>query len=830
MRRTRWLCILMLLPIAALADIKTLTSDSLPYYVPSTMDGDTIRFTGDVSSTTHGIYTHTGVDSLVVQLQGNTLTFGTSGADNCIGMCLARRLFNAVSLGRYTIENYRRGFVATPEHSGAVDTIYALLYMSASTDSSADCKVAIYNASTGAYVGASSEVTIYGGQDGWVAFPVSGTLNITGSTEYRFSIWGEAYTAGSFYVCRHKDAGGSYQSISATYGAWPDPWGSGYATTSGYNLCMYAAYTPSGEGPTEYFGEQGARTDDTTWYYPQGIKIEGPGAIVWAGDSASNGNTCLALEGGWGVTITDVDMYIGGYNGKCIQGTGTRTLTGGSSSYTYYSGSKNGRIEIDGGTYTSGVWGYNSRCSYDGVVIHCASPDSFKTFYPAGTTDPEDRDTSGFTFKVHGVRVVNSPGQGIVFAEGKNHAYYDTVEVDARNYRYTYPTDSFCQGSSNAFCMMTSWSWPGADFHHNYLVAGTDYGGADGGFEIEGTTASCANPAKWHHNYINVHRGPEQHYTQLTAKGFKIRPFPWQTRADPNVGLHIYNNEIHVYAMNDWENEPSYGPTVSGFYIFSHLFDDVDSCVVIENNYIRAIVLDTTLRILPDDDPPIEIEANGFKVMGNETYNHFTIRNNRIESNDEFYRFGGFDGGGDYWDIGPDTCIAIDTADGPDYVHAIQVGSRDGNQNRCCNVIADCYWSPDTVWTLWQFTSGAGDKSSYIGRTIQVTVHDSTGSPLPGASVTVVNAYSQEVVEKTTNVSGRADSLVTIAWYSYDQGDSTGFGPMTVTAEYGEDEVSDTITVTPTNYEITLTLGESQAGEGQSAPRRRRLGRIQGGY
>ena len=548
--------------------------------------------------------------------------------------------------------------------------------------------------------------------------------------------------------------------------------------------------TDNGAG---HMGIRVARSNGPT----QNVVIKG-GWVIHGGNDSSNRNACIELAGCNGVLIDSVSTIVYGTNGKCLTSVPQegRVITATNGTVTSWRGtSKN--VEIRGGRYISYVTGYSSRCSYDGAVIHLAGK--------SAVTGSE------YNFKVHDLSVENAPCQGIV-TYGVVHVYGCTVTVDSRNFMYTYPSSQFCQSQANAYCILARLVNEGSMFYDNVLLAGETYYGADGGFEVEGCLGTAAKPIMFYNNYMKIHRGWDVYYgSTIRAKGFKIRradetdPFTGDSY-NGNRHIRIYNNDINVYAHTDTVNYKAYGPGASAFYLLPHI-DRNDSDVVIENNHIRAIVLDDNSYIYN-----AEILATAFEFMAGDAIKQYTIRNNRMESNDAFYRYGGYDPGGRNYLCYNDTLIAIDTAAGPTTQYSIKFWPGDIGTALTDNYIKDSYYVPDTLWKVIKFRPGMSNGEITLQRTLNVYVRGNNNLPVVNAACSLWNDYDRLVVAGITDSGGHVSGVVSFLYESINNADSLAFNDFRIKAVKGTDVVTNstfTVEPGPAGGTDTLTLSNT---------------------
>ncbi|MEW5924481.1 MAG: hypothetical protein AB1746_10885, partial [Candidatus Zixiibacteriota bacterium] len=530
---------------------------------------------------------------------------------------------------------------------------------------------------------------------------------------------------------------------------------------------------------------------------PQNVTVKG-GWIIHAGSSTTNRNNCIELAGCTQILIDSVSTIVNGTNGKCLTSVppeGREIVATNGTATSWRSSNKN--VEIRGGRYRSNVVGYTSRCMYDGATIHLGAKTAV-----SGTD---------YNFKVHDLVIENAPCQGIV-AYGVSKIYNCTITVDSRNFMYTYPTDNFCHSQANAFCILARLADAGSEFHDNVLLAGTNYYGADGGFEVEGCIGTAAAPIRFYDNYINVHRGWDVYYgNTVRAKGFKMRVADEYnaTNGDsysPNKYIRITGNNINVYACTDTVNYKAYGPIVSGFYIAPHYLRN-DESVIIENNRINSIVLDDHTYVGSS-----AVQSASFELLLHDDLDEYTIRYNRLISNDAFYRFGGYDGGGRSFSFYEDTLIAVDTAKGPTVQYSVRFWPGDIGTPLTDNYIKDSYYVPDTLWKLIEFRPAMTTGEVTLQRTLDMYVRGNNNLPVVNAACSVWNDYNRLVLSGITDSGGRVSGVVSYLYESVSSGDSLAFNDFRIKAVKGTDVANiGTFTVGPgpAGGTDTLTLNNT---------------------
>jgi len=180
------------------------------------------------------------------------------------------------------------------------------------------------------------------------------------------------------------------------------------------------------------------------------------GGMIYHDGSLGNHNNCMYMAGVNDLYIENTDMRIVGDNGHCI-------FTPSISSPGNYN------VEISGGHYRSDVTKYTSRCNYDGCALVLEN-----TF----------ADIGDYHFKIHGMRLVTGPSQGMYLAGRSGHTcftevYSCTLSADARNLMYT-SGNVTCHSAANPYLISGTRLAPGSSIHDNVLQSGTSYGGSRG--------------------------------------------------------------------------------------------------------------------------------------------------------------------------------------------------------------------------------------------------------------------------------------------------------------------------------------------------------------
>jgi hypothetical protein len=501
---------------------------------------------------------------------------------------------------------------------------------------------------------------------------------------------------------------------------------------------------------------------------PRNIIVKG-GYIIHSPSSHTDttiaNNLCIRL-GGNAIKLENVNAVAGGYNGKCLTGAGYD-------------------LEISGGSYSSNVVSYRSRCLFDALIIGFELP-----FDAAFAAD------SGYSYnaQVHNVKMLNIPHVGIRMDGGADaqygiyKVYACSILVDARNDRYSSYSGT-CYSSSNPYGIALQRIGPGSEIYDNTVLSGTTHGGGRG-ILIETALGTPDNYVKVYNNYIDIHEGPNAEYDETHMETHSLR-----LRNDCQY-LHVYNNTVIGTGDAD-TGTPSYGRAIAALrYTFEGAYGGVYSHNIIENNIFRvksltsgvtayAVCFDAVL--LPDTT--------------------FISRNNRIESDNVGVKYGDVNNGAKSIRLYGDTINLYTPSYSP---KTFVVGHLCNNWDCTGNLAANCVYegaASDDDINFSCLTSATLELG--LQRTISIKVNGSNGLPVTGASVWCINAYGDTAFSGTTDGSGYANGLATYRWEANRSADSTAYNNFTLKTKKGNDSASVLHTVSATSTAPTLILSNT---------------------
>ncbi|MCP4580772.1 MAG: T9SS type A sorting domain-containing protein [candidate division Zixibacteria bacterium] len=538
---------------------------------------------------------------------------------------------------------------------------------------------------------------------------------------------------------------------------------------TGHNIVLNLGNDTLSFGTGNGNGNYGLRFFGTGYNHASNIKVIG-GTILHSSSSGSaSGNMGIRLSGGSNLYFENTKVIVKGVNGHCVERP--------SSGYGAWN------VEFNGGRWTSEVTGYNSRCQYDGAAAR---------LYSSLTSLSGD----DYHFKIHGVNLTKSPGQGIII-QGMTHVYDCTLTVDARNDFYTYPSGGVCNSSANAFAIIAQILDAGSTIHDNVIRAGDEYLGCDGGVLLQISRGTAANPVEIYNNDIVIHRGHDQYYWDLNSKAFKSRY--------ANKHVNIHDNIFKVQVGNT--ANPAYGVNGTAVDVVSAWDSGCDwaagrypdSFLVYENNYIEVEALDGTFegargaRFAITDD-------NGYTWEGGGNI----WRNNHIKTVEHGHQIGGYDNWGECNKmIIEDDIIEYASNSYGREQYAFRIGF---DLNSIGNIARDISFLGGASETDIHFAGGSGERTIALQRTLNVLVLGNNDCPVIGADVTVTNNYGRTVLTGTTSAIGQVLGEVTYHYEAEDGPDSTNFNDFTVTVNRSGETKQTIITVNSASASATLRL------------------------
>ncbi len=509
------------------------------------------------------------------------------------------------------------------------------------------------------------------------------------------------------------------------------------------------------------------------------IKIVGGTILHNPSDTTVEYNRCLVFAGGRDYLIDNTDLIVRGFNGSCIG-----YLTG-----SYF----NRNIEFSGGKWTSEVTAYTSRCDYDGA---CAN---------FGGTAPSAYD---YHWKIHDVALVQSPGQGICI-NGLSYIYDCSITVDARNDFYSYYSEGVCASAANSFAIIGSELVAGSEIHDNVILAGEQYQGCDGGLLLQVSRGTPANHIMVYGNYISIHRGWDAHYGPMNPKGIKTRYH--------NRFVDIFNNEIYIHVGQTYRS--AYGPNGIGIEVITRFDEDSDwidgrvpdSFVVIENNYIEVVALDSDVdeaqcsRLTCPEDPSVYLWDEAGMVW---RYNHLVTPM-------WAHHFGGYDGDAQNVTVIGDTISFSDSPWGAATKRSFFMGyAYEGRGNRA----VDCCFLNGATDTAIGFKYSGGEHTLTLQKTLRVRVLGNNGYPVSNAQVSVLNNYGQTVLSGLSDAQGAIAGVVSYLYRAEDGPDSLYFNQFGVTTFKSSDTSTTMHTVSAHSSDVILVLAETPGEDSGSGP------------
>jgi len=472
---------------------------------------------------------------------------------------------------------------------------------------------------------------------------------------------------------------------------------------------------------------------------------------------------CVCVMGGSSdITITNVDMLITGYDGHNVQ----------------LPASPIPNYIITGGTLLDRNYGYTSRISNDGVSIW-----------------------AGYGNLTLNGAIVDSWGHG-VYVGGVSQIYNCSIMVDARNDLYEYPTNNTAFTSLGAGCIDMYVCEVGTTVHDNILVAGSENEGCAGAIGVTHCTGTAENPIEIYNNYMNFHRGGDDHYgPTVTVRPYKQR---WM-----NKHIHFHDNTIIV------STHPDSGAHAAAWSFRAEGIDMLwvsaadgsegtfrDSFTVIENNRIFAYALDTGCEAVgirlavrgEDEVPPFD-----WVGAGN------IIRNNYYEVAHSAIEFGKGDGGicqGVL--IQGDTVALTDSGVVGSPFYPWKSGDYSGGISEN-NILRDITYIGSINETNIEWDPANDGDEMFYERTLQVNVRGNNDSLIANATVRVYNYDSTLADTGTTGSYGYLKDMVTY-YYAAEAVADTSYSPFNIEVSVGSYTGDSVVTVGWNTGSIEITL------------------------
>jgi len=452
-------------------------------------------------------------------------------------------------------------------------------------------------------------------------------------------------------------------------------------------------------------------------------------------------------------------------------------------------------LVISGGRLVDHIDGFTNRCQNTGISIF-----------------PSSGSYSG-SFTIHDVTI--DTWAHAIAGGGLIEVYNCSLLIDAKNDLYTYPSGATCYSSIGPGGVGLWKPAAGTKVHDNVIVAGSENEGCSGGISISYGEGTAENPIEIYNNKVTLHRGPDDCYGGVTAKGYKQR---WG-----NKHIHVYDNEFYVSAHSDSGSHAlAWGHACEGIDIcfttsaYGEEGDYCDSFTVIENNHIEAVALNsgargTGMRLSVRN----ELHDYDFVGAGN------VFRHNYFGSSTSGVEFGKGDCGlcNSVVLIG-DTIATIGTVDA-DY-HTYESGDLSGPS--VGNIVRDmvCLGEAADTNIYWDIY-GEGSDLRYE-RTIELAIAGNNGLPVSGATVHIwpkqdyadSTNNNEAVTDKVTGSSGLVYDTLPYYWIEWEKASDSSYNPYRFRAVKDNDTVwgslnlLDTSTVEGEYVIDTLTLGETQ--------------------
>jgi hypothetical protein len=519
----------------------------------------------------------------------------------------------------------------------------------------------------------------------------------------------------------------------------------------------------TGGGDSNY----GVRTSGPTSRRPYKIKVVGGTVLHQPSDTSANHNRCLVV-GSIATTFENVKATVRGLNGQVM-----------------YGGDVYG-LRVIGGTYTSYVTGFDSRCNYDAPVVKLDN----LTTYANVSALPGDT----LHVMIDGLTIDNGPHMGIAimgrdWADG-NLGYAEikncNIRTDGRNDMYL-SYDGLCHSASNPYALSLKNVGPGTSAHHNTITSGTNYAGCRG-ILVERGRGTVSNAVKIYKNTVDIHEGPDVEYPTAPVHALRIRFGPLHIDVDSNTFIATADNNTSTTSMNDNINMIRISNEGNGI-------EQAD--VRLRNNRIEARSLSASgVTISAVNFDQIEVAASS------------TFENNYIASSGTIYEIGGYNGEAPGNVIIGDTVSFLSPQLSP---KTWVVGYLSLNYDCSGNIARDVTYLGGTSDKDIHFAND-GICDLKLQRTMKVNVIGNNGLTVSGAQVTVTNGYNQTVLSGLTS-NGVLSGPVTYWYESRGGADSVSFGTFRVKVKKGSDSTMFDHVVSAISLLPVLTLLNT-AGEG----------------
>lgn len=451
------------------------------------------------------------------------------------------------------------------------------------------------------------------------------------------------------------------------------------------------------------------------------------------------------------ITITDVDMYITGWDGHNYihRDQGIDTLT------------------ISGGKMTNRVVGFTNRCASTGISILISNKNNSEVV-------------------IHDV-IIDTWAHGIA-AGGQVEIYNCSLLVDVKNDLYSYPSGYTCYSSLGVGGIGLWGMTAGTKIHDNIIVAGIENEGSSGGISTSYSVGTPQNPIEIYNNYINIHRGPDDNYNGVTAKPYKQR---WS-----NKHIHIYDNTFIATAHTDSGSHAlAWGDACEGIDLgftsaaYGSEGSFVDSFTVFERNHIEAYALNSAAK-----GTGIRLTVRNENLGDNYTFSGAgnVFRNNYWGGSNSGIEFGKSDGGQcNSVLMTGDTIATIGSVD-PNY-HTYESGDWAGPS--VDNIVRDIVYLGEAYDTdiSWDPSASATGSDISFERTLQILAMGNNDTAIVNASYSVKDKFNQIVASGFTNSNG-IDTAFIKYYHAFMSVDDTNYNDFNIIVE--QDGHSDSTTLT----------------------------------
>ena len=500
---------------------------------------------------------------------------------------------------------------------------------------------------------------------------------------------------------------------------------------------------------------------------PYNIKVVGGTILHQPNNTTANRGRCIVI-GGNNCSFENVKATVRGINGQVMYGA---DIYG---------------VRVIGGTFTSLVTGFDSRCNYDSPVVK----------FDGLTSNANVSALPGDTLHVliDGLTIDNGPHMGIAimgrdWADG-NLAYAEikncSIRTDGRNSLYT-DYSGLCMSAANPYGLVFKNVGPGTAAINNTITSGNTYAG-NRGILIERGRGSASNPVRIVHNTLDIHEGPNVEYPTGPVHALRIRYGPLHIDIDSNTFIASADNNPSTTAINDNINMIRISNDGGGV---------VKSDIRVRNNRIEAHSLSSS---------GVEVSAVNFDNI--EFDSSVFFQNNNVLSAGRIYDIGGYNGEAHGVVVVGDTVSFIAPNLDP---KTWLVGYLSLNWNCGANIARDVTYLGGTSDKDITFAND-GTCDLKLQRTLDVNVVGSNSLTVSGAQVTVTNGYNQTVLSGLTS-NGLLSGPVTY-WYESRAGaDSTNFGTFHVKVKKGSDSTMFDHVVSASSSLPVLTL-QNTVGEG----------------